>query len=81
MLSFLRHLYKFHKYDTEMNKKVSWLSKVFIFIHQIFNPKAHPESSKRIEELSNKLEKDYKDMYPKQAKELNIILQDIKATA
>jgi hypothetical protein len=71
----IKVLYKFKL--AEKAQKQSWFKKVFEFIKTVLLVSTHPSNSKRIKELNNSMINDYKRLYPKLSKELNIILQDI----
>lgn len=75
----IKVLYKFHNKYIETESKKAWYKKIWDYIEEIFVPSSHPQSSKRIEELSEKMSADYKKLYPNLNKELSIILRDIKA--
>lgn len=75
---FVRVLYKLHTKHIEKDKQKIWYKKLWDFINYIFIPSSHPLSSKRIEEMSDKMLQDYKKLYPHLDKELSIILKDIK---
>lgn len=76
----IKVLYTIHKMESKNINKQSWFEKIINFVKEIFSPSSHPKSSKRISELSDGLIDDYKGMYPKISKELDVILQDVKKT-
>jgi len=75
---FVKVLYKLHSRQVEVEKHRSWYEKLWSFINSWFIPSTHPTSSKRINEMSDKILEDYKKLYPHLNKELSIILKDIK---
>ena len=77
----IKVLYKLHNIQEEVQSKYSWIKKVLHFIMEFFIPKTHPKETQRILKASEEIIVDYKKMYPKVSKELNIILSDIKGEA
>lgn len=75
---FVKVLHKLHNKQIEIKKHLTWYEKLWNFINSWFVPSTHPTSSKRINEMSDKILDDYKKLYPNLDKELNIILKDIK---
>ncbi len=75
---FIKVLYKLHSRQVEVEKHRAWYEKLWGFINSWFIPSTHPTSSKRINEMSDKILEDYKKLYPHLNKELSIILKDIK---
>lgn len=71
-------LYKIHNKSAEAEKRQHWYGKLWNFISELFVPSTHPKSSKRINELSDKMLEDYKKLYPTLNNELSIILKDIR---
>lgn len=74
-------LYKLHHREMEQQSKKAWWEKLWYFIEGLFSPSTHPKSSRRIEEINDKMLSDYKKLYPKLSNELNIILKDIKKSS
>jgi len=74
----IKVLYKLHNKSVETEKHKRWYAKLWNFITEIFTPSSHPQSSKRIVELSEKMLEDYKKLYPALSNELSIILKDIR---
>lgn len=74
---FVKVLYRLHKH-VETKKHRVWYEKLWSFINSWFIPSTHPASSKRINEMSDKILDEYKKIYPNLDKELSIILKDIK---
>lgn len=75
---FIKVLYKLHSRQVEVEKHRSWYEKLWRFINSWFIPSTHPTSSKRINEMADKILDEYKKIYPNLDKELSIILKDIK---
>jgi len=75
---FVKVLYKLHSRQVEVEKHRAWYEKLWGFINSWFIPSTHPASSKRINEISDKILDEYKKIYPNLDKELSIILKDIK---
>jgi Zn-dependent protease with chaperone function len=75
---FIKVLYKLHRSRVEIEKHRAWYEKLWNFIDSWFTPSTHPLSSKRINEISDKILDDYKKIYPDLNKELSIILKEIK---
>jgi hypothetical protein len=73
----IKVLYRLKNNDDREGINKSFFSKVFDFIKMIFSVSTHPSNSKRIKEINSLILKDYKKLYPKLSKELNIILQDV----
>lgn len=78
----IKVLYKIHNIETNEQKNIHWLKKLLNFFIEIFvYPSSHPDTPKRIIKISEDLEEEYKQMYPKLSKEIGIILSDIKSEA
>jgi hypothetical protein len=75
---FVKVLYKLHKSQARIEESRPWYEKLLNFINSWFIPSTHPLSSKRIDEMSDKILDDYKKLYPHLNKELSIILKEIK---
>jgi hypothetical protein len=70
-------MYKFSQYYKKP-KESSWLRSTVAFIKNIFSLSTHPEETKRVCAIIDKMKKDYKKKYPKMSKEISTIYADIK---
>lgn len=77
----IKVLYKLHNKSVETESRKAWWEKVWGFIGGLFSPSSHPASSRRIEEINERMINDYKKLYPKLSNELSIILKDIKSSS
>lgn len=73
-----RTLNKFKNAEISHKKRMNVIKRVYYMIKEFFFPVSHPSSSKRMCDVADKMQKEYKDMYPELRDDITVVLSDLK---